>query len=172
MFPTFDPSALIPQSGGDMSDAPQSRGFAPPSAPRALLPETTDPGGQGGHVAGEVFAGGLVDQPPLGVELLVRAEHQDLGLGQELVNSKAWRSWLWPRAVPVWPGEAPMIPTGLPLSAAFEGGREAQSTAFFMTPGTPWLYSGVTNSTPSAARIAALNAATPAGSPAASTSPL
>ena len=65
MFPTFDPSALIPQSGGDMSDAPQSRGFAPPSAPWARLLETAHPGGQGGHVAGQVLARGLVGQPQI-----------------------------------------------------------------------------------------------------------
>jgi len=35
------------------------------------------------------------------------------------------------------PAEAPMMPTGLPLKAALRGGREAQSIAFFITPGTP-----------------------------------
>ena len=88
------------------------------------------------------------------------------------MNSNACRSWLCPRAVPVIPVEAPISPTGLPSSGASRGGREAQSTAFFITPGTPWLYSGVTISTPSAALIACLNPITPGGSPAASTSPL
>src|SRR3954470_5573743 len=35
------------------------------------------------------------------------------GMQYEFVNSNAWRSWLWPRALPVMPGDAPMMPTGL-----------------------------------------------------------
>ncbi len=58
-----------------------------------------------------------------------------------------------------------MIPTGLALRGAPRGGREAQSTAFFITPGTPWLYSGVTMRMPPASVMARLNAVTLGGSP-------
>lgn len=40
----------------------------------------------------------------------------------------------WDRAVPVIPGVAPMSSTGFPAMAEPRGGREAQSTIFFMTP--------------------------------------
>ncbi|MBB6284938.1 hypothetical protein HNR34_003334 [Geobacillus subterraneus] len=41
--------------------------------------------------------------------------------------------------------------------------RDSQSSAFFNTPGTDQLYSGVTINTPSAAAICRLNAATTSG---------
>ena len=64
-----------------------------------------------------------------------------------------------------------MIATGLRASGEASGGREAQSIAFFSTPGRPRLYSGVAIRSASASRIASLKAATVSGSPAASTSP-
>jgi hypothetical protein len=43
--------------------------------------------------------------------------------------------------------------------------RESQSIAFFRTPGIDQLYSGVTNRTPSAARIAAARSLAGPGKP-------
>jgi len=56
-----------------------------------------------------------------------------------------------------------MIETGLRFSTELKIGRDAQSSAFLRTPGTPWLYSGVTIRTPSLSAIAALIACTAAG---------
>src|SRR5262249_34429963 len=53
------------------------------------------------------------------------------------VKRKACRSWSWARTVPWAPMVAPMIAAGLPRSGVLSGGREAQSMAFFSTPGTP-----------------------------------
>jgi hypothetical protein len=53
-----------------------------------------------------------------------------------------------------------MIDTGLPLKQDSKTGRESQSRAFLRTPGIPWLYSGVTISTPSASAIVFFNFAT------------
>src|SRR3954471_16866775 len=53
------------------------------------------------------------------------------------------------------PGDAPMMAAGLPFNALPRGGLDNQSIAFFSTPGTPWLYSGVAISKASACRIAA-----------------
>ena len=50
---------------------------------------------------------------------------------------------------------APITAAGTLRSAGSENGREAQSTAFFSTPGIEALYSGVANSRASASRIAA-----------------
>ncbi len=72
------------------------------------------------------------------------------------MNSNAWRSWLCPRAVPVCPGEAPIRPTGLPRAAPSAAGARPSRPRSSSRPGTPWLYSGVANSTPSAAAIACL----------------
>jgi hypothetical protein len=63
-----------------------------------------------------------------------------------------------------------MIATGFPASGEASGGREAQSIAFFSTPGMPRLYSGVAIRSASAPRIASFSATTGSGSPAASTS--
>ena len=65
-----------------------------------------------------------------------------------------------------------MIATGFPVRTEARAGREAQSMAFFSTPGTQWLYSGVAMSSASASRMARLKAATDGGSPCASTSAL
>ena len=66
------------------------------------------------------------------------------------------------RTVPRRPVDAPMIATGLPLNG-WSGGREAQSMAFCSTPGTAWLYSGETKSSPSAAAMAARSARADSG---------
>src|SRR5215472_18420767 len=56
-----------------------------------------------------------------------------------------------------------MIPAGLPSQALWPYGRDATSMAFLSTPGIERLYSGVTNSTASAALILLLNATHEAG---------
>ena len=85
---------------------------------------------------------------------------------------EACRSWDWPRAVPVMPGEAPISAATLPFNALLRGGLESQSIVFFSTPGTPWLYSGVAISNPSACRMASRSSTTLGGAPAASISAL
>ena len=68
--------------------------------------------------------------------------------------------------MPVTPALAPKIAAGLPLSTEPRGGRDAQSMAFFNTPGTPWLYSGVAMSSASASAMARLGTPpTGSGSP-------
>src|SRR5437773_2870704 len=61
------------------------------------------------------------------------------------------------------PVDAPMIAAGLPFQAASPWGREAQSIAFFNTPDTDQLYSGVTNRIASASHIRLFNSVTLAG---------
>src|SRR6516225_2034132 len=58
------------------------------------------------------------------------------------------------------PVDAPMIAAGLPFQALSPWGREAQSIAFFNTPDTDQLYSGVTNRIASASRIRLFNSVT------------
>ncbi len=67
------------------------------------------------------------------------------------------------RAVPTAPVDAPMIAAGLPFQALSPWGREAQSIAFFNTPDTDQLYSGVTNRIAFASRIRLFNSVTLAG---------
>jgi hypothetical protein len=55
------------------------------------------------------------------------------------MKTKLWRRWYCARIVPPAPAEAPMIAAGFPLrtrSPVGGVGREAQSRAFFNTPGT------------------------------------
>jgi hypothetical protein len=61
------------------------------------------------------------------------------------------------------PVEAPITAAGVPVSALSPAGREAQSSAFFSTPGIEWLYSGVAIRTASASRIASRSASTASG---------
>src|SRR5437667_9258322 len=61
------------------------------------------------------------------------------------------------------PVDAPMITAGLPSQALSPWGREAQSIAFFNTPDTDQLYSGVTNRIAFASRIRLFNSAALAG---------
>ena len=56
-----------------------------------------------------------------------------------------------------------MIAAGLPFQALSPCGREAQSIAFFNTPDTDRLYSGVTNRIAFASRIRLFNSVTLAG---------
>jgi len=56
-----------------------------------------------------------------------------------------------------------MIAAGLPFQALSPWGREAQSIAFFNTPDTDQLYSGVTNRIAFTSRIRLFNSATLAG---------
>src|SRR4051794_4100396 len=74
-------------------------------------------------------------------------------------------------AVPMPPGEAPMIPVGLRAKELVPHGREPQSMAFLSAPGMDRLYSGETNRMPSDAATASLRAR-PSGGKAASKSGL
>ena len=64
-----------------------------------------------------------------------------------------WRHCSTARTPPAEPYETNA--TGLPVHS-----EPSESTAFFNAPGTPWLYSGVTNTKPSHAPIAALQRCT------------
>ena len=59
-------------------------------------------------------------------------------------------------AVPIPPGDAPMMPVGLRANEFFPHGRDAQSMAFFSAPGIDRLYSGETISRPSDASMSSL----------------
>src|SRR5256885_12964815 len=61
------------------------------------------------------------------------------------------------------PGDRLITAPGFPLHALWPYGREPTSMAFFSTPGTERLYSGVTNSTASAAAMRRLNSVTTGG---------
>ena len=61
------------------------------------------------------------------------------------------------------PGETLTTPAGLRLQELLPYGRDATSIAFFSTPGTPRLYSGVTNSTASNDSIFCLKSRTTCG---------
>src|SRR6185312_114962 len=61
-------------------------------------------------------------------------------------------------AVPIAPGEVPMIADGLRANEFLPHGRLAQSMAFFNPPGIERLYSGVTKRIASASAICCLNA--------------
>ena len=76
----------------------------------------------------------------------------------------------WAQTAPNIPVEAPIAAAGLPLRALWPAGREAQSSAFFSTPGIEWLYSGVATRTASAPRIASRSSRTAAGVPSSSRS--
>jgi hypothetical protein len=75
----------------------------------------------------------------------------------------ALRTLCWPTALPILPGEAPITADGLCANKFGPRGRLAQSMAFFRTPGTPRLYSGVAKSSASTAAIASLSARPAAG---------
>jgi len=66
-------------------------------------------------------------------------------------------------AVPIAPTDAPVTPAGMWWNELWPHGREAQSMAFFRAPGMDLLYSGVMNSTASAAAIASFNAVASGG---------
>ena len=66
-------------------------------------------------------------------------------------------------AVPIPPGEAPMIPVGLRAKELLPHGREPQSIAFFSAPGMDQLYSGDTMRIPPEPSIAALSSLPAAG---------
>ena len=74
-----------------------------------------------------------------------------------------WRSWDWATAVPIAPGEAPTIAAGLPGQQLVPTGRLPQSSTFFTTGVNERLYSGVTNSTASAAATDSFMRRTDAG---------
>jgi hypothetical protein len=56
-------------------------------------------------------------------------------------------------AVPIEPGDVPMMAQGLPVNAFWPHGRLAQSMAFLRPPGIERLYSSVTNNIASASAI-------------------
>src|SRR6185312_14758717 len=74
------------------------------------------------------------------------------------------RQWYCMRAPPSGPCEQDWMATGFSLNGC-SFMRESQSIAFFSTPGIDQLYSGVTNRTPSAARIAAARSSAGPGKP-------
>ena len=61
-------------------------------------------------------------------------------------------------AVPILPGDVPMIVDGFRAKEFFPHGRLAQSIAFLSEPGIDRLYSGVTNRTASTEAIASFSA--------------
>ena len=46
-----------------------------------------------------------------------------------------WRRWVCARIEPLIPDAAPTMPTGLPRSGDWSGGRDTQSSAFLSPPG-------------------------------------
>src|SRR5437016_11623598 len=84
-------------------------------------------------------------------------------IGNMLRYTRICRRCNCARAVPMAPVVAPMIAAGLPFQALSPWGREAQSIAFFNTPDTDQLYSGVTNRIAFALRIHLFNSVTLAG---------
>src|SRR5438270_6715941 len=76
----------------------------------------------------------------------------------ELQNARMLRRCCWATAVPILPGEVPMIPDGFLENEFFPHGRLPQSIAFLSAPGIERLYSGVTNKTASTDAIASLSA--------------
>src|SRR6476661_5224803 len=76
----------------------------------------------------------------------------------ELQKAMMLRRCCCATAVPILPGEVPMMPDGLRAKELVPQGRLAQSIAFFSPPGIDRLYSGVTNSTASTDAIALLSA--------------
>ena len=80
----------------------------------------------------------------------------------ELQKAMMLRRCCCATAVPILPGEVPMIAEGLREKELVPQGRLAQSIAFLSAPGIDRLYSGVTNSTASTEASASFNAL-PAG---------
>src|SRR4029079_12339767 len=76
----------------------------------------------------------------------------------ELQKLRMLRRCCWATAVPILPGDVPIVADGFRANAFLPYGRLAQSMAFFKPPGIERLYSGVTNSTASTAAIASLKA--------------
>ncbi len=76
----------------------------------------------------------------------------------ELQKQSTLRRLCCATAVPIEPGEVPMIAEGLRVKEFLPQGRLAQSIAFFSAPGIERLYSGVTNNTASTSAIAYLKA--------------
>src|SRR5688500_8183522 len=68
-----------------------------------------------------------------------------------------------PTAVPIFPGDVPIVAEGLRWNEFLPHGRLAQSMAFLSPPGIDRLYSGVTNTTASTAAIASFSARAGAG---------
>ena len=60
----------------------------------------------------------------------------------ELQNAMMLRRWACATAVPIFPGDVPMIADGFRENEFFPYGRLAQSIAFFSPPGIDRLYSG------------------------------
>ena len=63
-------------------------------------------------------------------------------------------------AVPIAPGDAPMMPVGLRAKELCPQGREPQSIAFFIGAGIDRLYSGEMSSNPSDSSTDCLNCVT------------
>src|SRR3954467_12127266 len=81
----------------------------------------------------------------------------------ELQKARMLRRCCCATAVPILPGDVPIIADGFLVNALVPYGRLAQSIAFFNAPGIDRLYSGVTNNTASTSAMACLNAVATAG---------
>src|SRR5215210_781110 len=79
------------------------------------------------------------------------------------IAASTFRSSAWAQTAPNAPVDAPHTATGRKRSGFVISGREAQSSAFFRTPGIEELYSGVAIRTPSAAESASRSLATALG---------
>src|SRR5689334_8231658 len=76
----------------------------------------------------------------------------------ELQKARMLRRCCWATAVPILPGDVPMIADGFREKEFFPHGRLAQSMAFLSAPGIERLYSGVTNRTASTEAMASFSA--------------
>src|SRR5215217_690139 len=76
----------------------------------------------------------------------------------ELQKERMLLRCCWPTAVPIFPGDVPIIADGLRANEFFPHGRLAQSIAFLSPPGIDRLYSGVTKRTASTEAIASFSA--------------
>src|SRR5881275_2046155 len=76
----------------------------------------------------------------------------------ELQKARMLRRCCCPTAVPILPGDVPMMADGFREKEFVPHGRLPQSMAFLSAPGIDRLYSGVTNNTASTEPIALLSA--------------
>src|SRR3954452_23712043 len=80
----------------------------------------------------------------------------------ELQKARMLRRCCWATAVPILPGDVPMMADGFREKEFVPHGRLPQSIAFLRAPGMDLLYSGVTKRMASTEAIASLSAR-PAG---------
>ena len=78
-----------------------------------------------------------MDQIAVLIESVCSIRDNDLRLiqGKQVESYKDLPQRVWARAVPIALRDAPMIAAGFPDQALSPWGRQAQSSAFFKTPG-------------------------------------